>query len=277
MDESAEDFSSNQPPERRETAEALPSHALLNELLEGPRKRVQFFNTILSGQSEAGELSDRQITGELHSYEHHWLKENLKTINDTYQSLVLSSPETLPQRSELSFHIINQFIMPLWHRVLVSPKYPKMDAVDLETAQIRLAMESAKIISTRSSFEGPQDLFNNELRDFDTMIHLLQLSIDSELHSQPNVIVVPHPEIGSEHHQADFIIFEPTEEGPFQKREVYSSDIISSAVTPGTAAMDLLQKLRISSLLRRPEFQDKKIFHRLILSRETAKTFHPQQ
>jgi len=268
--------SSSSSDERRETGGVLPSQELLDVLMEGPRKWSHFFNTIVSSSPEASGFTDKEVSDELDAYPA-WLEEHIKSTNNEYQSLVLSSPHNLPQRSELSFHIINQFIMPQWHRAVVSPTYPKMDAVDLETAQILLAMESTKILTSRTKHEGPQDLFNNELRDFDTMINLLQMSIDGEYRNQPNVIAVPHPEIGSESHQADFLIFEPKDDGTFSKKEVQSANILDPSLAPGAVAVDLLQKLRISTLSRRPEFQDQKVFHRLILSRETAKAFNPEQ
>jgi len=271
-----EEYSSSKPDERHEVVNALPSQVLLNELMEGPRERVRFFNDIISGQDSATELTPKQITGELNSYEQHWLKKYLKTINDEYQALVLSSPETLPQRSELSFHIINQFVMPQWHRALVSPKYPKMDTVDLETAQIQLAMESAGILSTLNSF-NQTELPNNELRDIDAMINLLQLSIDGELHGHPNLIAVPHPEIGSEHHRADFLIFEPTEDGAFNKREVQLEEIIDPTLAPGAVAVEKIKNIRINSVFRRPEFQDKAVRNKFFLARKAIMSFNPER
>lgn len=276
MDAQPSEEYSSKPDERRELGGTLPSQELLDTLMEGPRKWSQFFNTIVTSTPETHGFTDSEVSDELDAYPA-WLEEHIKPTSIEYQSLVLASPHNLPQTSELSFHVINQFIMPQWHRALVSPKYPKMDTVDLETAQILLAMESTKILASRTKHEGPQDLFDSELRNFDTMIHLLQMSIDGEYRNQPNVIAVPHPEIGSESNQADFLIFEPKDDGSFEKREVRSADILDSSLAPGSAAVELLQKLRVSSLSRRPEFQDKKVFHRLILSRETAKTFSPEQ
>ena len=267
-----EEFSSL-PIERHERGGVLPSQELLDELMEGPRKQVKFFNDVVFSEPPTNSLTESEISSELNSYETDWIVKHLKNITEDYQSLVLSSPENLPQRSELSFHIINQFIMPQWHRALVSPKYPKMDTIDLETAQIRLAMESAAILSDRQKFEGPQELFDNELRDFDAMINLLQLSIDGEYRGQPNLVVVPYPKIGSAADQTDFLIFAPTDDGAYSKREVRSSEILNPALAPGAVAVDLLKNLRVSTLSRRPEFQDKKVFHKLILSRENTKTF----
>jgi len=264
-----EDFSSNTPNERRELGGTLPSQELLNDLMRGPRKLAQFFDDSISIQPKASELTKNKIEGELNSYPL-WLAEHLKPITKEYQSLVLASPENVPKRSELSFHTINQFIMPQWHRVLVSPKYPKMDSVDLETAQIFIAMESMKIMSARNQFEGPQDLFDNELYDFDTMLNLLQLSIDTENRNQPSVIAVPHP-------KADFLIFELTEDGTFNKRVVQSSKILDPSLKPGSVAAELLQKLRVSSVSRRPEFQEKSVLHKLFLSRETAKSSYERK
>ena len=271
----SEEFSSK-PDERRELGGTLPSQELLDKLMEGPRKWSQFFSTIVSNDPETRGFTDNEVGDELDAYPA-WLEEHIKPTSAEYQSLVLASPNNLPQTSELSFHIINQFVMPQWHRALVSPKYPKMDSIDLETAQILIAMESAKILASRTKHDGPQDLFDNELRDFDTMIHLLQMSIDGEYRNQPNLLTVPHPEIGKESLQADFLIFEPKDDGSFSKKEVLSADILDPSLAPGAIAVDLLHKLRISSLSRRPEFQDKKVFHRLILSRETAKSFSPEQ
>jgi hypothetical protein len=273
--QSSEDFSSL-PNERRELGGVLPSQELLEKLMEGPRKQANFFNDLVFNDQATSGITESQISSELNSYETDWIVKHLKNITEDYQSLVLSSPENLPQRSELSFHIINQFIMPQWHRALVSPKYPKMDTIDLETAQIRLAMESTSILSDRQKFEGPRELFDNELRDFDAMINLLQLSIDGEYRGQPNLVVVPYPKIGTGTDQTDFLIFEPTDVGIYNKREVLSSEILDPAFAPGTVAVDLLKNLRVSTLSRRPEFQDKKIFHKLILSRETAKNFTPE-
>ena len=263
------------PTERRELGGTLPSQELFDDLMRGPRKQAQFFNDILSGEAGTSELTENQIGSELNSYENDWMVKHLKKTTEDYQSLVLSSPENIPQRSELSFHIINQFIMPQWHRLLVSPKYPKMDAIDLNTAQIRLAMESAKIIALRNNFEQ-QELYNDELRAFDAMIELLQMSIDGEIRNQPNLITVAHPEIGSQSQTADFLIFEPKDDGTFSKREVQTADILDPSLAPGAVAVDLLQKLRVNTLSRRPEFQDKKVFHKLILSRKTAASFNPE-
>jgi len=276
MDAQPSEEHSSLPTERRELGGTLPSQELFDDLMRGPRKQAQFFNDILSGQAGTSELTENQISSELNSYENDWMVKHLKKTTEDYQSLVLSSPENIPQRSELSFHIINQFIMPQWHRLLVSPKYPKMDAIDLNTAQIRLAMESAKIIALRNNFEQ-QDLYNDELRAFDAMIELLQMSIDGEIRNQPNLITVPHPEIGSQSQTADFLIFEPKDDGTFSKRDVQTADILDPSLAPGAVAVDLLQKLRVNTLSRRPEFQDKKVFHKLILSRKTAASFNLEQ
>lgn len=259
--------------EWQKTVISLPSHELLNNILVGPREKVAFFNDIISGPLPNTQLTQKELHGELLHYGDYWLTKHLDTINKEYQSIVLTSPDTLPQRSELSFHIINRFVMPQWHRIIVSPKYPKMDAFDLQTAQIQLAMESAKIIANRTSF-NEEGLLNNELYDLDAMISLLQMSIDSTLRNQPDIIVVPHPEIGSEHHQADFLIFEPNEDNTFQKREVQSADILDPSLAPGTIAVDVLENLKISSISRRPEFQNKAAFHKLILAREVAHSFN---
>ena len=271
-----EEFSSL-PVERHERGGVLPSQELLDGLMEGPRKQAKFFKDVVFSGTDTNGFTEGEISSELNSYETDWIVKHLKNIAEDYQSLVLSSPENLPQRSELSFHIINQFIMPQWHRAVVSPKYPKMDSVDLETAQIRLAMESATLLSDRQKFEGPRELFDNELRDLDAMINLLQLSIDGEYRGQPNLVVVPFPKIGSHPEQTDFLIFEPTDDGAYNKREVHSSEILDPTLTPGKVAVDLLKNLRISTLSRRPEFQDKKIFHKLILSRENTKTFNREK
>lgn len=276
----AEEFFSTNPEELRKIGETLPSQELLGGLMHGPRTHANYFNKTLlewypTGEHTNTEHSDEQqsariVAGELQLYERVWLKNHLGPINDTYQSIVTSSPETMPQRSELSFHIINQFIMPQWHRILVSPKSPKMDTFDLQTAQIKLAIESVELATNQNDFE-PTNLIENELRDIDTMIDLLQLSIDGELHDRPNIIVVPHPEMGREQCQADFIIFEPTPENTFSKKEIDSSDIRDPAQTPGVTAIELLNNLRINSLSRRPEFQDKTAFHKLVLAHRKAR------
>jgi hypothetical protein len=280
----AEESSSNIPAERRELGGGLPSQESLDEILEGPREKAQFFNRIISERFPAGgrdklkqkaeEQTARIVSGELNSYEHHWLKRHLIPINEEYQSIVSSSPETIPQRSELSFHIINQFIMPQWHRILVSPKLPRMNDADLSTAQVQLAIESAAILTAKKEFQI-NDFFDNELRDIDAMIDLLQLSIDGKLLDMPGVIAVPHPEIGSAHHDTDFLIFQPTHEGLFDKIEVRTEEVIDETRAPGSVAVDTLKNIRISTLTTsHPEFQNRSNFSKLLRARESVRTFN---
>jgi hypothetical protein len=271
--------------ERRYEDGILPAQKLLDSLMEGPRNWAQYFEHSIYEQFPAGERDKprvkvdeknaRIISSQLDSYEEHWLKRHLATISDEYTSIIRSAPEALPHRSELSFHIINQFIMPQWHRLLVSPKYPKMNTDDLEAAQIRLAMESAMLLSSKNAFED-EELLTNELLDIDAMINLLQLSIDGVLYDQPDIIAVPHPEMGTERHQADFLIFESTHGDGFLKTEVHRDEIITTSL-PGSAAVEMLNNLRVSSISRRAEFQDKAAFSKLLRARESVRSFTPKQ
>ena len=278
-----EEFSSIEPNERQQIGTDLPSFELLNEIMEGPRKRAEYFSLTIAERYPTGSLDEtkektsqqvaRTITGQLESYQKHWLSRHLATVKDEYQSLVTSSPEILPQKSELSFHIINQFIMPQWHRVLVSPKYPKMDTMDLETAQIRLAIESASLLPAKNT-ANQAEVLNHERRDIDAMITLLQLSIDGELQNQPGLVTLPHPEMGNVSSPADFLIFEPTYDGTFNKVEVTSAQVLDPSLAPGMVAIELLNNLRINSISRRPEFQDKVAFHKLLLAHQKARLYY---
>jgi hypothetical protein len=277
-----EEFASNIPVERRELDGTLPSQELLDELMKGPRKWATYFNDAIQERFSPDEPSDthetqttQKISSQLNTYEQLWIKKYLPSINNQYQTIVTTSPETLPQQSELSFHIINQYIMPQWQRVLVSSKYPKMDIKDLEAAQIRLAIESSSLFQAQHSFEQ-SNLLNNELLDIDAAIQLLQMTIDGESHNQPGIITVPHPEMGSEHNAADFLVFEPMSDNTFKKTELTSADILSPRQTPGLVAIDLLDNLRLNLISRRPEFQDKAEFHKFVLAHKNAKLYKRQ-
>lgn len=275
----AGEFSPNEPNERQKKVGNLPSFELLDNLMGHPRELAEYFNSTICEQytpdgldemsSETSQQAARTVRGELATYED-WLNKHLIHTVDEHRSLVTSSPETLPQRSELSFHVINQFIMPQWRRVLVSPKDPKMDAIDLETAQIRLAIESVSLLPTRDSFDQTEVL-DNELRDIDAMIKLLQFSIDGELHNQPGVVTVPHPKMGSQHSEAGFLIFAPTDNGSFIKTEVALSEVTDLAQAPGMGAVEFLNNLRIHLISSRPEFQSKVEFHKFILAHQKAR------
>ena len=280
----ATEDASNTPVERQYTNGITLSQELFDELMEVPRKSALYFNERITEEFPAGdkdtpkdsvvEQTSRHTKGQLERYEKHWLKRHISSFTEGYHSLIASSEEERPQQSELSFHTINQFIMPQWHRLLVSPKSPRMDAFDLETAQIQLAIESASMLTAQSGFEQ-DDAYHNELADLDGMITLLQLSIDSNVHNQPDIITVPYPKRANIPGQPDFLIFEPTHDGSFAKAAISKQEILNPPQQPGATAVSILKNLRISTVSRRPEFQDKANFHKLLLAREGVRSFEP--
>lgn len=281
--EPAKEPSSNIPVEPRTNEVGLFQESL-EEILEGPRKRALIFQERIAEEFPTGgkdtpkddriEKTARSTHAQLNEYEKHWLKRHLSSITEEYYSLIASSPEARPQQSELSFHTINQFIMPQWSRVLVSPKSPRMDAFDLETAQIQLAIESASILTAQNNVEH-DDVYRNELTDIDGMIALLHLSIDVAIHNQPDIIAVPHPKHADAPQQPDFLVFTSTYDGSLIKIAVNKQEILDSAKQPGAIAVSILKNIRINTVSRRPEFQDKASFHKLLLARESVRAFEP--
>jgi len=267
-----EDSSSNTPDKQKLEAFS-PSHELLDAQLKHPREQAQYLKNLVDKTSPVDEQEIKMIKDELHFYSD-WVNDSIKVIDAQYQPIVTSAPELFPQRSELLFHKINRFVMPQWNRLFVSPRSPKMDAFDLETAQIQLAIEGVSILSAKNELN--EELSNNELINIEAMINLLVMPIEAEQRKQPSIIVIPHPDIGTEDTTADFLVYEQGADGTFNKREVRTTDMVDPLLKPGTVAMEVLKNLRINTISRRPEFQDKRAFHDLILARQAIKNFNQE-
>ena len=285
MDAHPKDDASDLPIRRHEFSGSPLSQEVFDTLMDGPRGQAQFFresllkqypdNSSTANREPHEQQDDRSVRGELLRYEKQWLKQHLASTQDDYYALLRSSPESIPQQSELSFHIINQSILPQWHRLLVSSQSPKMSTLDLKTAQISLAIESAKMLVVQEGIERSTAL-THQLTDIDAMIQLLQLTIDSELHNQPNLIAVPYPKTNTEARQPDFLVFTRNDNQSYKRIDIQKSDILDARATPGASAIELLTNLRISTIARRPEFQNKTAFRALLLARESIRPFEAQ-
>ena len=279
-----EEFNSHQSAERRKKGEDLSSQELLDEVMEGPRKWANTFNELVSQRYPSGgrdlqnahdeKRASRQIDTRLREYREGWLRPHLSKTNKYVHTAVAQSFDTLDPKNEveLMFHKISEKMIPQWYRALVSSRGPKPNNFHPEIAQVQLAIEGAKIISLQNSSVQPE-YYNDALTSIDAMITLLQMSIDGEMHGMTDSIVLPHPQIGREGRTADFLVFDSNDNGLYNKIEVASSEIIDSALKPGTVAVSLLKSTHYPKISRQPDFSTKEAISEFRRSREAVHDF----
>ncbi len=283
--QSPEGNASHEPTERRKKGGELSSQDLLDELMEGPRMWADTINGLITERFPTGgrdlqkanpeEKTAKDIDALLRRYREEWLTPHLAKTNKKQQAIVASALEPLSPQSELSFHIISRLIIPQWYRVLVATKSPKTNNFHPETVQIRLAMESAKLIAAKKESNQPE-FYDSALNDIDGMTSLLQLVIDDEKYDLNRLIVAPHPEIGRQNRSADFLIFERQYNDSFEKIEVKSEDILDPSLAPGSVAVNVLKNIRFQTISRRPDFQVKGMLGEVMVARERVRDFNQE-
>lgn len=281
-----EDFDSQEPAERRKKGEGLSSQELLDKLMEGPRMWADTFDALVSERYPTGgrdlQSADKEmkaskkIDATLREYREEWQAPHLtKTIKD-HQEIVSTALEPLTSESELSFHLMSRLLVPQWYRILVATKNQKTETFRHGTVQIRLAIESARLIDAKNNSLQPE-LFDASLRDIDGMITLLQLVIDGQLHDMPDALVVPHPQIGRQNRPADFIIFDREHNGSYSKIDVKSESVLDPSLVPGSVAVGVLKnKVHFPAITNDADFRDKSRLGEVMLARSRVRNFNEE-
>lgn len=267
------------PAEKHEAGITLPSQERLEGLMVGPRKHAKYFDdTIIeqypaSPNDEVIDNSSKQtpktISSEFDDYEKGWLTPHLADTEKLLQPFVSGAHELSPEGLELLFHKLNQDDMSQWHEVFGIPKPKKNREIALNTAQIRLAIDSVLMLSNVDNFENIEHL-DKALNIIDAMIILTQRSIDGGPMNEPQVYVA-HPRMGLPGQEALFIKFEPTDHNSYLKTELTMPDVIDAGHIPGSVAIEVLNGVRINEVSYRPEFKDKAQFHKLVLAHQKAR------
>jgi len=278
-----EDTPSNQPSDRRETSGDTPSHLLLNETMRGPRMWAAYLDEQLSTRFPSGGYDEtkarseeamlRKILGQLRMYEHSWLKKHAGSSLDEFRSLGFTEPEELQAYDELTLHLINQYIMPHWQKVLAPHISPKLDIRSLAAAQIKLAVESTSLQSFQRDQEAEfEDVsyIDRQITDIDTMIGMIQLMMNAPLDDLGDIVITPKPILPGADAGFDFIAFTPDYRSEYILTPIPSQELGLENQTPGHLARVALARTKISSMSFWPEFNSRDSLHSFMMAKSAA-------
>ena len=267
---------SNQPDARRDRSGETPSHHLLDDVMKGPRMWASYFDEQLDLRFPAGgydlkgdkteAAATRKLFGQLKSYELHWLKKYAAQSTESFRSIGLFEPEELAAYNELTFHVINQHVMPHWYRAFDQRSTSKPEVRTLNAAQIKLALETATLLRFKKEQEKEfedSSYVDQQLADIDTAIALLQVMIDAPYEGLDDVLITPAPLLPDPNQRPGFLVFEPDYQQAYQMDRIDSIELQENMPSraPGHLAQIALARTKISSLSFMPEFNDRVTLH----------------
>lgn len=219
--------------------------AELATLMEGPRKWTSFFDDQLYAhlnEPKGTEADSYGLFMSLYNYQKNFLETQLENTTDAVRLHAERDIEAPSGVNELSFHTLNEALLPMWHRLFFGPEMVKLDDETLQAMQTKLAVTSAGIQEKYQAYkEATTDTtaqrlltrLGGQLTEIDSAIVMLEV-MKRESGDQPsNMVLVPAPprfEAAHNNHDrlADFLLFDTVSD---QVRGVQVKTIINGDET----------------------------------------------
>jgi hypothetical protein len=194
-------------------------------LMEGPRKWTSFFDRqlILHLRGEKTSANEPDVLLDaLQDYQFNWLNVHLDKSVAKSRELAESKNKD-PVVNELTFHMLNREMMPLWYSLLLGPEAVVLTPAHLHTMQTRLALTASSLYSDAQRYrlaEGKDEMkyrvglqVSSQLSEFDTAIVLLEIMKRQGSENPSDFIAVPasprfEAAYGSGARLSDFLFFD---------------------------------------------------------------------